>query len=367
MKLKMELKDLRKIKLEDFPDYDVRLIYGRGISKKSNLDESCISKYAYFGRWYKIHDIPQMLVKDDRTISDATGMPQEGSKLRIDSSCKIPVTLLKQRYKIITSRSPQSPDFIVLGDIGLSSVNFSVFVSDELKVVLCVYDYYISNNDENAPDIDDFHKLFRNCFEDISDKADTFRPYSGNARDQFYLRDYSKCMYDFYNRLLPDSMFVSEEKLITGNRKLTTDMLISSMKMLNSSDSEMVDTALINLASSDYSECRNVVGYLLSKYHLNSVKYLKNKSTAVKWMVNMCGIDRYGYRGRSMMLGNEAEFAKDYLLKNSNGCMYYTDEPYRTEMHCDNVNFLTRNHDFIKKIHGLSYDLSTANLVANSL
>lgn len=363
----MKLNNFRQIKLEDYPDYDVRLIYGRGINKKSNLDESCISKYAYFGRWYNIHDIPQMFVKGKRTINEATGAPQEGSKLKIDHSCKIPVTLLKQRYKIITSRSSQNPDFIVLGDIRHSEVSFRVFISDELKLIFCVYDYYNTSDTNYMLDMDDWHELFRNCIEDVSSKADTFRSYSVNANDAFYLMDYSKCMYDFYNKLLPDSMFVSEKKLITGTRKLTPDALISSMRMLESSDREMRDTALINLASSDYSECRNVLGYLLSKYYLNSVKSLKNKSTAVKWMTNMCDIDRCGHRGRCLQVGNESDFAKDFLLKSSCGRIYYTDEPYRTIMHCDDVNFLMRNHDFVKKIPGLSYDLSTANLVANSL
>jgi hypothetical protein len=151
---------------------------------------------------------------------------------------------------------------------------------------------------------------------------------------------------------------------VTGTSIVTPDSLLSTMKMLNSSDGEIRDTALISLASSDYSRCRNVVGYMLSRYYLDIVKKMNSKSTAVKWFSKSCDINRY----RSYtFVGDEADFAKDFILKDSHGAVVYNDEPYRRELHCDDVGFLMHNHEFIKRIEGLRYDLSTANLVAARL
>ena len=362
----MKLSEFRQIQLEDFPDYNVRIIYSRGLRKDKDFTD-VISRYAFFGRWYKIGTGPQMFINNERKISDATGVPKDGDKLRIDSSCKIPVTLLKPRYKIITSRSSQSPDFLVIGDISHSEVAFKVFISDELKVVLCLYEYSIDKDNPMAPDLNDYQKLFKENFEEIADKADTFHPYSNDLYDQFFLKDYSKIMYDFYNKMLPDTMFVSEDALVTGTKALTVDSLCSCLKMLESADQEMRDTALITLASSDYSKCRNILRYLLSKYYSSEVKSMKSKSSAVKWMSRVCDIDKYGGRGYYVFAGTESDMAKDYLQKTSQGTLYYTDEPYRNELHCDDIKFLLKNHDFIKKIPGLTYDLYTANTVANSL
>ena len=358
----MQLNKLRAIKFEEFPDYTVYLMNTSGL-KKSDPASCGISAYGFYGRYSGITDSPMMAVKDIRKISDATGIPKEGDKLKIDHTCKIPVTLLKPRYKIITSRSPQAPDFTVVGHVEYPSYQFKIFVSDKLKQVLCIHEW--SNYDDvgDCCSLGDYQWFFHSNIDEFFNDYKSFHPYSNNVHDKFYLLPYSKGLYDFCNRILPDNMFVSEETLVTGTNVLTSDMFCSLLAMMDSRDNEICESAILSLASSDYSKCRNVVGYLLSKYHLNAVKRLKSKSTAVKWMTKMCNIEKWrNYR----ITPGEFDMVKDYLEKTSNGKLTFNDEA-RNIIHCTDVGFLKMNHDLVKKVSVLSYDLETANLIANAL
>lgn len=358
----MKLGNLRSITLEDMPDYAVKLMSASGIKK--NLSDSTLFRYGFYNISAHITNKPMMAVKDLRKMSEASGVAKDGCKLRIDSTCKVPVTLLKPRYKIITSRSSQTPDLMVIGHVETPDYAFRMFVSDKLKVVLCVQEWnFAEQNSPDAPDLQDYQKFFGNAIDEWCNEYQSFYPYSGNLFDKFTLMPYSKGMYDFQNRVLPDTAFTSEERLITGTKPVTSDMIVSCMNMLNSSDKELRETALISLASSDYSKCRNVIAYLLSRYHIDDVKALKSKSTAVKWMANICHIERWGnYR----FTAEETEIIKDYLERTSNGSLTFND-PSRTEIHCIDVSCLTKNHNLIKNTPGLSYDLPTANLVINNL
>lgn len=357
----MEKKEFRSITLEEFPGYDVRLVYASRVMRGKPQN---ISRYGFYSRYCGITEKPMMLIKSPRKMADAAGMPNEGDKLKVDSSASIPSTLLKPRYKILTSRSPQSPDYIVLGNVDFSNIySFRVFVCEQLKQVICVYEYNrLSKDYDDSPDLDDYKTLLREI-DEFYYNADSFHPYSSDYFDTFRLIKYSKGLWDFHNRMLPDTSFVHEEQLVTGTKPVTPELLYSCMSMMDSTDYEMQDSALLTLASSDYSKCRNVVGYLMSRYNIDVVKRLKNKSTAVKWMARMCRIERWT---SFIFTKEEADFAKDYLEVSSRGLVSYSGESRRI-MLCVDANFLVRNHDFIKKIPGLIYDLETANVIAQAL
>jgi len=357
----MRLSEFRSVKFEEFPDYEVYLMY---LSRLSNTGSANLSRYGFYGKYYGISSKPLMPIKEFRKLSDATGVPKEGSKLSIDSSCKIPVTLLKPRYTIITSRSSKTPDFTVIGPVEASSYMFKIFVSDKLKKVLCVYEYNaLEKGAPDAPTLENYQWLFHSNIDELFDDYKSFHPYSGDMFDTFCLAPYSKGLYDFCNSMLPDTAFVSEENLVTGTNVLTSDMLCSLLAMMDSRDNEICESAILSLASSDYSKCRNVVGYLLSKYHLDDVKRLKSKSTAVKWMTKMCNIEKW----RNYTIApKEFDMVKDYLEKTSNGRLTFNDKA-RNIIHCTDVRFLRENHDLVKKVSVLSYDLETANLIANAL
>lgn len=353
--------ELRHVILEDFPDYDVRLMYS---SRVHNSTESAnISRYGFYGRSYGISNKPMMLVKGIRKLSDASGVVKDGLKIKLDATCSVPATLLKPHYTVITNRSPKSPDLIVLGSKGLNDVyEFRVFVAHNLKQILCVYEYApLGETHNEAPSIENYRNVFKSI-DEFADKSEEFYPYSGNLFDRFVMLEYSKGMYEFQNRVLPDTSFVTEDKLVTGTKPVTPEQLYSCVRMLDSSDKEVREAAIISLASSDYSKCRNIIGYLLSKYHLDEVKKMKQKSSAVKWMAKMCDINRWS----RYSLTSEEDFAKDYLEISSQGLLTYTDER-RNVLHCTDRSFLLRNHDFVKKIPFLEYDLETANIVAMSL
>ena len=360
----MKITEFRSVQLEEFPGYDVRLMYVSKISK-NNISSGGLSRYGFYGRSYGIPNGPLMLVKDFRKVSDACGCPKDSDKLMIDGcSCKIPVTLLKPRYTIITSRSSAKPDFTVIGHVDSPVYEFKVLVSEKQQRVICIYEWgAIDRNDANAPDINDYKRFLGNTIDELHEDYDSYHPYSNDLYDRFYLMKYSKCLFDFYNRLLPDTSFVDEEKLVTGVKPVTAESLYSCIKMTSSSDREIRDAAVLALASSDYSKCRNVLGYMLSKYCLEEVKSLKNKSTAVKWMVNVCNIDRYTVYSFTQ---DETELAKDFLIIASQGAFSFNNSE-RTVLHCNNSEYLLKNHDFVKKIPGVTYDLETANLLTQML
>lgn len=357
----MKKTETRQVTLEDFPDYDVRLIYSSRVTKATTKGN--VSRYGFYGRSYGIGTKPMMLINKTRKISDAAGVVKDGLKIRLDSTCSVPATLLKPRYTVITSRSPKSPDLIVLGNKDIAnSYEFRVFVAHDLKQILCIYEYApVPENEENAPTMENY----RNTIEQLDDfayNADRFHPYSGNLFDAFAMIEYSKGMYEFQNRILPDTSFVTEDKLITGTKPLTPEQLYSCMRMLDSTDSEIRESAMMTLASSDYSKCKHVLGYLISRYHLYDAKSMKSKSTAVKWMVNTCEIDKWS----RFTLTDEEDFAKDYLEISSQGALTYVNKD-RKMLHCTVMSFLKQNNDFIRKIPSLKYDLETANIVALNL
>lgn len=359
----MKKEDLRSITLEGFPDYDVRLFYSNKVLKGC---KASISRYGFYGRSWGIPNKPMMFVNDSRKLSDASGVPTPGCKLRIDASCNVPVTLLKERYTVLTSRSPRIPDFIVLGEspYNNNSFEFRVFISEKFKQILCVYEYSHATADydgqENIPDLNAYRLLF-NQIDEFYANTDSFFPFTGNELDVLMLIPYSKGIYEFVNKLRPDSEFVLETDLVTGTKPVTAEFLNSCMRMLDSMDWEIRDSAMLALASSDYSKCKRVLRYLLGKYHLDEVKRLKNKSSAVKWMAKTCPIDRYC---SLPFTSTEADLAKDYLVLASQGAVSYPGGEPRNVLRCTDSKFLAENHKFIKNIPGMTYDLDTANLLA---
>ena len=182
--------ELRHVILEDFPDYDVRLMYSSRIH--SSTDTGSVSRYGFYGRTYGISNKPMMLVKGIRKLSDASGVVKDGLKIKLDATCSVPATLLKPHYTVITNRSPKSPDLIVLGSKWLNDIyDFKVFVAHNLKQILCIYEYApLGETHNEAPSLENYRNVFK-LFDEFADKSEEFYPYSGNLFDRFVLWVYN--------------------------------------------------------------------------------------------------------------------------------------------------------------------------------
>lgn len=98
--------------------------------------------------------------------------------------------------------------------------------------------------------------------------------------------------------MIPDWCILHEDNLCIGSDEPTVDMLYSAYMMLQSPDSQIVETAFNMLARSKFQSVRYIIRWLLRGNQ--RARWYRNKSTTFKWMYTQC-CDRTS----SMFLPNE--------------------------------------------------------------
>lgn len=291
----------------------------------------------------------------------------EGSYVLLDESCKIPATLVKTRYNVVSANTVTVPEYAVLGADKSSSTSsndypFHVFVSDELKKIILVYESGYTNFDEHPeqiPTLSDYREQLGLIVDDVD--FSSFEPFGNDCCETFRLYYNSSELYTgFLNGTIPAENVVLEENLVTGTQECTAELLFSCWQLIQSSDTELRKTAILTLANSDYSKCKEFLRHLLSSAYFDVCDY-RYTSTTAKWMFSVLNVTRYTGYCPFTELG-DIKAAKEFLTLVSNGSIVFNGNI----MSCTDIKYLRGWYGGIRKrLKGLNYDLETATLIAN--
>lgn len=292
----MEYPTNSRVKLKEFPDYKVYVANMDWNNDQKDLDaiqNGTARVYPIYSWSYGYHSLdrmePRMLVEREKNkwkaLPDVN--PPEGARIALSKNCRIPSTMLK-KYTVVTSVSADAPDYYVVQrslSPGTDECKVKLFVDEDNKVLIALslptYGTLLEQLPEDGwtylpslkeslkewmPNIENFLPLDNNTIYDIVNTI-------GDVEDLVY------------TNVLPEDRIVPETCLFVGEESLNYDILKSCYMMLQSSDKEMREAALITLAQHD---CHGYEDFLRWLFHRHEFKRdvfnMKPRNKPFKWL-----------------------------------------------------------------------------------
>lgn len=311
--------------LEEFPGYTCYIFdpvrYGISL-RQEDFDKGAVSfKYGInyeSGAFYKECSIIPNNVKSITPYGSAVNTKDDVLLIHPDSS--VPRTLIT-KGKVYNERSPFVPTKVVVPNNypqcvlskSRSEPGVLFMINDSAKLLFALSSYTV----ESA--IGGSLGQWREALRNSSDISASFNEYIDGFTMPFGTRlftviqeltDLDKVL--IYGTL-PDSVILHEDNLCVGSDEPTVDMLYSAYMMLQSPDSQIVETAFNMLARSKFKPVKYIIRWLLHKN--KDAKEYRNKSIAFKWMYTQCC-----NRTSSMFLPDETHkgMAMDLIRKITN-------------------------------------------------
>lgn len=313
--------DYSRVSLNDFPGYDAYCIthldgtYGL---RSINNDPILFRYYCRYHRYPWLND-HHGLIKEANcpSIICGTSTVSESDCLIIHPNCTVPRSLISVG-KVLNEKSPETQTKLVVPcdyTTTLSGVWVVPIVNHDAKIVFLVVTD-IDEGDMRGTEID-----WLNALPKSPELANSFpqdvlcsftMPY---GKSVFMFGNFNEIDIALLNGLIHSDMVVCENRLTTGTKPLTVDVLYSCYKMLNSSDNQIVESACNMLARNRFSDVDALVGWILRTYK-RKIGYYRNKSTAFRWLWSMC-LNQY------MIPSHMKQTGKELVLKITNNEIYW--------------------------------------------
>ena len=314
---------------EGYEDYTDHYLYGSTLFRKDNNDCLYQYRFANISVWIPASTPDRIRIA---TSSSAVEKEVESHKTVIENaktayvhpSCKLPRTLLTQKYK--KALDPWLADIVVVPKgYYAGHEKYLLFANDETMDVIRIYtDCWWGESDEirqyfkELKEGDTIADLMRKVGKDIQsvraqspDIADTIL----NAKFQFYgiimpLDHNTKWLIDYADNVIPKSKTVFEEDVLASlksdSNKPTCEGLVSLAEMLDSTDHDTQTAALKALASLDYVNYPNSIVAVFKKAGSKWRDVKAYNNTDVKYMLEYLEL-----RNSRYMVYKEKYISKD--------------------------------------------------------
>lgn len=327
------------------------------ISIPSSIFETkaSVNSYDLMGYFYS-HKYMYLPVEDDVDNVKPLGITNHkeilntAKSMYIHPSCKIPRTLVSQKYK--KELNPWTADAVVIPEKHLEkygcwgSVWSAIFVNEEKHLIVCVeacfsdtkakflsYPMKSKIKDLVSPEtllkIKSFSGNSRIKY-NIDDMLDAELDYTGTL---IYVEPSDSYIIDVLTNTIPKDKVVFEKSVIaslgSSENTITEEAIVSLNDMLSSTDDAVVGSAIKALSAMDYYNYPNTIKYLLK--HSSNFRYNKaSDSTAAKFMFKyLTGGTARGHINYTDRFITQKDWDMFYcLLKSYN----YTDFEIKTEL-----------------------------------
>ena len=241
----------------------------------------------------------------------------------IHPSCEMPRTFALKKYKKVLNA--WAADVVVYPDMNKRSMpsaqKYAIFINEDAKIIACspIYekDWHRSDAFNDLLDITEAGTAIASMTVDTSyhikevvnnmpsyyklgyDINEVLAAKLVKCDNYYIIHDKNKWLMDILMSNVPKSKIVYENTFMNTlndvDNKVTPDIIISIIEMLDSPDEEIVTAGLKALSTLDYSHYPNSVKFALS--YVSSYKWRFNKartSTACKYMLKQ--LDCWKYR-----------------------------------------------------------------------
>lgn len=204
-----------------------------------------------------------------------------------------------------------------------SMVNVVILINESCKTVFAIDAYVYGSEKIGGTEPQWIRAMAKDpdLYQDFGTELYGFKmPYGTKEFSIFY--NMSDIDIAIASGMLPKDVVVHETHIETGTEPVTVDLLYSVYMMLESPDTQIVETAYNMLAQSKFNERKELIRWILKPYRRNASAY-KSKSTAFRWLYDSC--DCYNRCVTTLCYSNQ-KMAKELINRITKGDIHWDDE-----------------------------------------